>query len=489
METQKVLINSESAPVVATDRAEAKGVLSPPAGMPAIERVLSVTGSATANAKATHGAFSVSGQVTLLVLYQEGGRTHGFTATAEFSRDIKAANVAEGSLCTVFAAVEEINYGLEGGAVAASAAVLLLCLGSVMESVSALADLKPDTELLFTDVECRTFSQTTDELTLKDDLRLPRAASEILGCSAFCRVNGVSQQMGNAAVNGQLHLDLLAAGMDGSPEWLPFSLPFEAAIPLGSPADELSGDVVLTGIAAELIGDDTASVDASVTVRLLGAKKETARALSDAYSSEYELSLERKTITPCRMFCTVTRGNVRLEAPLPVGYPNAERVVFTALRPVVTEAVAKDGEMRACGTMYVTVLYLCSRGDLHSFDCTLPFEAALSAPMLKEGMGIFVHADAECVHSSGMQGTVVIQSVLDCTVVAWETCAKSVVVDAGEGKRRGGLYGPVVYFPTGGETPWDIGRRFGVPLAELARLNPGADKALPEAVLLNLRRV
>jgi hypothetical protein len=489
METQKVLINSETAPVVVTDRAEAKGVLSPPAGMPAIERVLSVTGSATANAKANHGAFSVSGQVTLLVLYQEGGRTHGFTSTADYSREIKAQDVTEGSLTNVHAAVGEIHYALEGGAVAVSATVLLCCLGSREESVYALTNLGPNAEQLFTDIECRTFSQTTDELTLKDDLRLPRAASEILGCLAFCRVNGVSQQLGNASVNGQLHLDLLATGMDGSPEWLPFTLPFEATIPLESPADELSGDVMLTGVTAELIGDDTASVDASVTVRLLGGKKEMIRTLADAYSTEYELHLERMTIRPCRMFCAVTRGNVRLEAPLPMGYPNAERVIFASLRPVMGDCMARDGEMRASGTMYASVLYLCSKGDLHSFDCTLPFEAALSAPMLKEGMGLFAHADAECVHASGMQDTIVIQSMLDCSAVAWEAGSKTVIVDVGEGKRRGGLYGPVVYFPNKGETPWDVGRRFGVPLAELAKLNPGADKALPEAVLLNLRRV
>ena len=254
-------------------------------------------------------------------------------------------------------------------------------------------------------------------------------------------------------------------------------------------AEELSGDVMLTGINAELIGDDTAAVDASVTVRLLGATKESTKALSDAYSAEFELTLERKTLTPCSMFSTASRGNVRLEAPLPTGYPNAERVLFTSMRPAVGDATAKDGELNVNGSMYVNVIYLCPAGELRSFDCILPFDAALSAPMLKEGMGIAVHADAECVHASGMQGTVVIQSVLDCTVTAWKSYSKTVVVDAGEGNRRGGLYGPVVYFPSGGETPWDVGRRFGVPLSELAKLNPGADKELPEAVLLNLRRV
>jgi hypothetical protein len=489
METQKVLINTESAPVVVTDRTEAKGVLSPPAGMPAIERILSVTGSATADAKPAHGAFAVTGQVTLLVMYQEGGRTHGFTSVADYSREVKCSAVMEGCLCSVNAALGEITYTLEGGAVAVNATVLLNCMCGTTESVYALTDLRPDAEMLFTDVECRNFTQVTDELSLKDDLRLPRAASEILGCTAFCRVNGVSQQLGNANVNGQLHLDLLTAGMDGAPEWLPFTLPFEATVPLETPVDEISGDVTLTSISAELIGDDTASVDAGVTVRLLCCKKDAKRALADAYSTEYELTLERTTINPCRMFNAVTRGNLRLEAPLPVGYPSAERVVFTSLRPVMGDCVAKDGEMRASGTVYVCVLYLCSDGKLHSFDCTLPFDAALSAPMLKEGMGIFAGADAECVHASGMPGTIVIQSMLDCAAVAWESTSKTVVVDAAEGKRRGGLYGPVVYFPTKGETPWDVGRRFGVPLSELARLNPGADKTLPDAVLLNLRRV
>jgi hypothetical protein len=34
-------------------------------------------------------------------------------------------------------------------------------------------------------------------------------------------------------------------------------------------------------------------------------------------------------------------------------------------------------------------------------------------------MGVFVDAAAECVHAGGMQGAVVIQSVLDCAVIAW----------------------------------------------------------------------
>jgi len=489
METQKVLIQTQSAPMAVTDRAEAKGVLSPPAGMPAIERVLSVTGSATADAKPASGAVSVTGQVTLLVLYKEGGRTHGFTAVADYSREVKCPPATEGCLCSVYADVGDIRYALEGGAVTVGCTVILRCLCGTTESVQALSDLGPDAEELFTDIECREFSQLTDELSLKDDLRLPRAASEILGCTAYCRVNGVSQQSGSATVNGQLHLDLLAAGMDGLPEWLPFTLPFEASIPLEKQADEISGDVMLTGVSAELVGDDTASVDASVTVRLLCGRKDTARVLADAYCTSCELLLDRRTVRPCRLFHAVTRGNMRLEAPLPAGYPNAERVIFASLRPVMGDCTAKDGEMQASGTVYACVLYLCSGGELHAFDCVLPFETALSAPMMKEGMGIFCHADAECVHAGGTPGAIVIQTMLDCTAVAWETSEKTVVVDVTEGKRRGGLYGPVVYFPSKGETPWDVGRRFGVPLAELARLNPGADRALPEAVLLNLRRM
>jgi hypothetical protein len=80
-----------------------------------MERVLSVNGFATGSEGVGRVFFSVTGRVSLLVLYEEGGRTHGFASAAEFSRAGRGGG--RGRTVHLFASVESISFAMEGDAV------------------------------------------------------------------------------------------------------------------------------------------------------------------------------------------------------------------------------------------------------------------------------------------------------------------------------------------------------------------------------------
>ena len=82
------------------------------------------------------------------------------------------------------------------------------------------------------------------------------------------------------------------------------------------------------------------------------------------------------------------------------------------------------------------------------------------------------------------------QCMIDAQAIASDEENITVVTGVSAGKTAvAELYGPVIYFPMPGETLWDVGKRFSMPLSELSRLNPEAGAGSPgKAVLLNLRR-
>ena len=182
------------------------------------------------------------------------------------------------------------------------------------------------------------------------------------------------------------------------------------------------------------------------------------------------------------------RATARIELPLPAGMPEAETVHYVRLRPVACGVECADGSVRLSATLHASALYTCAAGLLHSFETTVFCDAQCECPAAKAGMRAEAQLNAELLNASGMPGGIAARLNLTASVTGYLLAEETVLTDAQPAGSRGGSYGPVVYFPAEGESPWEIGRRFGVPQAELLKENPGIEKAVPHAVLVNMRR-
>ena len=490
MELSKLPIHFESAPLRVLSRAAAEGTLTPPANLPPMVKVLSVDGRATASAEAAEGKLTANGAVTLSVLYLcDAGKLHGFESVALFRHGIDLAQARPDMRCCVQCSVGEISWRLSGGGLELRAEVLLDCAAGGRETLSAVSGISA--EGLESRTETLSVWQTelvTEELGLRDEVRLPRAADRLLSVSGFCRIQSALPEEEKVSLSGMLRLCALFAAPDGTVVQAPFSLPFEARIPLPEGTQNTCASARLLALSGTLVDDDILSVEARAEVRIAALSQTQQTVFRDAYLAGQQLNCAYASLSLRRDLWCNCRGTLRLEAALPDGMPDAERVLAARLRPALEHCSAGSGSLAASGTVYASILYLCREGNLHSFDAALPFACDCEAPALTEGMDLVADAACELLHAGAATGSILIQCALDCAVEAGSMTEHTVLSEAVLGEAQGGMYGPVVYFPAEGETLWDVGRRFSVPLAELRALNPSLAEELPPALLLNLRR-
>ncbi len=491
MELTRQIISYESAPLRASSRAAAEGTLTPPASLPPMAKVLCVDGRATASAEAAEGKLLVDGAVTLSVLYVcPAGKTYGFESTAVFRHNAELPGAQPGMAASVCCAVGELSWRLSGGAIELRAEVLLECEAAGAQSLSAvsalsLPGLEAKTETLCA-AQCRT---VPEELGLHDEVRLPRTAERLLCVNGFCRIQSAAcEEGGKAFLSGMLRLCAVFAAPDGTIVQSPFSLPFEARVPLPEGTEKVFAFARLLMLSGTLVDEDVLSVEARTQVSLCALSQKAVTVYTDAYAADADLTCTLSPLNLCEPAGCLCRGTLRLEAALPEGMPDAERVLCAQLRPALEGCTPGAGTLCASGTMYASILYLCREGNLHSFEAALPFSCDCDCPALSANSLLLCDAACELLHAGAATGSILLQCALDCAVRVSTVTDHCVVTDAALSPLKNSLYGPVVYFPAEGEGLWDVGKRFCVPLEELRALNPALEKELPAALLLNLRR-
>lgn len=491
MEIKTTPLLFEGAPIIHLARAAAEGVLSPPVGMNAVARVLSISASATANGRTTESGLTCDGTVTLSVIYVDpDGALHGFDSSASFANESPLSDLPAGAPVVVDAVVSDVRHNVTGGSVNVHIELSLRYTVFPENNAAALTAIEGvgTTELLKQPAVLWHTVRTDDELTLTDEVRLPKEASDILSVTAFCRVSSVTLLGGSAAISGVLCADVLYTCMDQSPAQAVFSLPFDASADLPEGVEAAYARCRVLSIEGTLTGEDTLELNATAALDTIALRREEVELTADAYSSAEKLHCTATPLQIRRDVWADCRATARLELPLPTGMPEAEQVHYVRLRPASCTATPSSGSVALSATLHASVLYSCAAGNLHSFETTVFCDATCECPAAKENIPLSCTAGAEVLSTDGMPGRIAVRLNLSAALMGYELAEQAVLTDVQSEGSRGGSYGPVVYFPTDDETLWDIGRRFGTPQAELAEQNPGIEHGIPKAVLVNMRR-
>ena len=141
-------------------------------------------------------------------------------------------------------------------------------------------------------------------------------------------------------------------------------------------------------------------------------------------------------------------------------------MVAVRVRPELSGIANEDGKNRLEGVLEATVLYMPGGSDLPaSAQAELPF--AIDAPMhLTDESWISVQvlsAEANALMSDRLE----MKTMLAVSLETRERKTARVVQDVTEGEpiqRRSGL---VLFWPEAGETAWDIGKKYALPVAEV----------------------
>ena len=478
------LIGARAAQVLV--RAEA---LVPGAGRDAIEPLLADASLYISQTDLQTDRVVLEGSVTCQAAYRQGEEStlKALTAQTTLNHVIEIPGAQPGMLCRVQGRAVHVDARYENGHMVfqvtcdLSAQVLHLTPAQVITGISGAEGLQATSREI---TSVKLAAEATELALLKDAVALPAAldARTSLMDWAAIEIESVEPDLGGARVKGRLLVDtLVSSGVAGRPAVVvrcPLALDQLVELP-----EWLMGDVFaecdLRAIRSRVEptgedGDMRLACEAEVRVRVLANATDRANALTDVYATQgASLDVERETLRLCaeasqRRVSDVVRGTVLLGENAPA----VGTVVAVKAVPVIGEWRGENGQGRVDGVIEAQVLYLPGGSDVPAAaEAELPFTVTVPQALNERSIVDIQVLSAEANALMGDRLEMKLNLSIACQTRRRE--AVEVVEEVEEGEpiqRRSGI---VIRWPDAGETAWDIGKRYAVPLEGVGEIEPG----------------
>ncbi len=449
-----------------------------------VREVLSCTGNVTlSDTAAKEGAVAVEGTVSVDIICTDGN-VFAFSSHASFRHIIPAEGVKESMKAQVQPCLQALELINENGRLRLSAvadmAVLVTSPGGikVLSSITGVEDAEQDAREL--SLSCRT-EECAGSLRLREELEAPFASSVLYSevCAALREVTPASDGI---KIEGTLYISALVESRTGVLSQLCRALPFSETVE-GSSQSPLWGDISVAAWdvrASEEFGMVIA--DVRLNYRIYGRTSARASAAVDIFSPTLPFDCTHSHLKPCSFLgCTDHRHSITENVMIPEGLPDAQRVIYTAVRPLVTSSGMENDRLAVEGLLAVRILYSGESGSIFAFNEDIPFSIETDAPGATDAL-ISVKASAS---SSGGGRSV----ELSCTILL-SAClygAEDITAVCGieECPPREVPHGLLAYFPSPGDTLYSIAKKFNTSRENLRK----CDKELPEVLTGNERIV
>ncbi len=187
----------------------------------------------------------------------------------------------------------------------------------------------------------------------------------------------------------------------------------------------------------------------------------------DLYSPDFDVAVARDSISVNRLICASNdQSIIKDTVQLPAGAPSISGIYNVIAKPYVESAEISGGKAHISGVTDTYLMYTSSSPDapVSSFKKEIPF--AYSVPVdCGDDARISVICDADnisCSAASVNTAEVRFNLNFDTKVVAEEDVLyiKDVEADESTAAERGTMPGIVIYFAAGGESMWDIAKRY-----------------------------
>lgn len=453
-----------------------------PDGRDVTDTLLCTATVAVTETEAAGGRVRVAGRVELqLVCRAMSGDTYAFQAASSFTHTIECEAAEEGMAVEARAQVLECAAKPDG---------LRLRLSAILEIVAAVT--APVTTPFITDIAgsaieirrasvCAKRHTVCGETTVRVREELPAEnIVRILLESGAAEVSAM-RYAGSATceVEGTLHLSALAEDEAGAFNALSFAVPFTSALDAPYAAQSWATvEVEQMALRAADLSFGVADIDATLRVRVFGVEEQEYDVVLDAYDAANSICCERTRVD--RLICEGAARQVfagQEKVLIPKDQPEAACAVYASCMPVVTGLCDHGGQLAADVMLLTSVLYRCEEGMLHGFTEDIPVQIVFDTPYVP---GAEVSVCMLCCAISGSGRTLKLSYTLSGTAVLFSAepaVFASEITGGGEPCPHAGV---LVYLADAGETLWDIGKRFSVPVSTLSAWNAGLSEPLAE---------
>ncbi len=485
MKIKKASFKTETACQPRLSESLVEGRLSLPPEKNEIDRVLFIQGRINVNAEPADGKVFMDGSVVFSVVYMTAdGNIDAFEAASPFRHSEEMTGAGAGMVLTAKGSVKEVNFSLEDArSVYVKGIVSVSLRGSMAKNYEAVTGADSDLQMKMAKKRLKvTKDVKRDTMMMREDLRLPQTlpiAEKILNADAYAVVKSVKTEELKIIVEGDVKLSVLYLSTDkGAP-----LQQFNESIPFGhiinsegmSPDDMISADVNLSDLNVRIAEEagDILRISAKLGFMCAARANSDVEYLEDAYSLKNRLKLKYDEQT-CRhlVLAESTKAIARSTISVPQTEPSVSRIVCLKARPAVTAVHPHNDRVYIEGLMMFSLCYTSVEG-LWSYSGETPFEAEVQMDGIMPDHEVEINAEVEYCSYEGTGRDISVKYMLDVEIRAFSQSRMRLVSDMAETdeapKHNDGI---TIYFADGGETTWDIAKRFSTTLETVKKFNP-----------------
>lgn len=447
------------------------------------DEVLSVTAQLLVEeADCRKDTVAVGGRLSLQLLCRAaGGEPFGFSAVSGFSHAVTLEGAKEGMRAIADGQLLECRCTAERGQLRLTAVLEVRVRVTARDDTPLITALTggADVETRMGRIERRSRILCREyEEHLREEIAAPNVARVLLA-NAAAQVRDLSSSGDSVTVEGALYVTVLASASDGQlsllTQILPFTSVFDAEMPQSAWANAEVSELHVSA-ADESFG--VADVEARLTIRLYGVDGAELQVLTDAYDAagSFTCVQSRQDALLC-LGAEKKRFLLREGIRIPTHLPEAYRPIMATAIPAVTGIYDSDGKLGVDAMLFVSLLYQCDGGRLHSFTEDIPVQMVLDCAYVPD-------ADASvqvlAVQAAGSGRTPELQFTVEVTAECYETARIRAATELTAGCEQPPWQGILIYCADAGDTLWSIGKRFLVPLSRLSAWNGPLTEPLKE---------
>lgn len=465
-------------------RAEA---LVPGAGREAIEPLMSEANVSVSGADVQTDRIVLDGSVFCQAVYRQGEEAtlRALTAQATLGQVVEIPGAMPGMLPRTLAQVEHVEARYENGHMVflvtcgIQAQVLQLKQTEVIDAISGVDGLQTVYE------EVCSFKLAADadaDVLVKGEIALPvalDARTSLMDWGAVS-IDSAEPDLGGLRVKGRIQMEtLISSGVMGRPAALiKYPLEFDRLVELPEwlLKDAFAGASirrVQSQVEQSEGGEDAElSVEAEIRIVVQANAQDCVSALQDVYTTEGNaLDVTRGTIGVCSaidrvQFAESVRGTVLLGE----NAPGVGTVVAVRVRPEIADRRNENGKGKIEGLLEATVLYMPGGSDLPAAArAELPFVIDVPAEISEETWIALDVTGAEA--NALMSDRLEMKTMLNICCETRRRSQVTLVQDVEEGEPMQRRSGIVILWPEEGETAWDIGKRYALPVSQVSGEN------------------
>lgn len=440
-------------------------------------------------AQCAPGQVTVTGELNITFLCEDpAGEPVGFSARSAFRQTADVPGAEEGMRAEAIGQVLETECEPDGDALKVELLTeLLLSVRSAgaKKLVTELRGSNSETRYETLSVKRRCLLGETN-LRMRDEMPAPEARRVLLTRGA-ARIKGVQFSGTTANVDGDLFVTALVENEGGELRSMQATLPFRDSF-TAVPSENCQCRAFVRSITATAAdaGFGVLDVEAVVGMELAGIEESMPRVLVDAYDPDaaFTCDMAEMDVSTCQ---GITESLVRITENLavPKHLPEVNQPIFLTVTPAVTGTDALNGRLNVDAMLLVTAVYRCDGGFLHSFTEDVPVRFTLETPP-----GDLVTARVTLLTATLAGSGRLLEMGLAFSVMAERyglshIRAVSEIVSGGEKPKNRGI---LIYCADAGETLWDVGKRFLVPVEDIKKWNDGVTEALKEGQQILLMR-